>query len=804
MNKKALLIILLLISALCGLTQTYNINSNWSFIKDESNTLSPDKLNGLDMQTINIPHTWNTEDVYDDEPGYYRGVGWYKRNFYVADNQKDKVCYVYFEAANQEAEVYINGKLLGKHKGGYTAFCFDISSLIHYGKENTIVVKVDNKHNLMIPPLSADYTFFGGIYRDVYLVYKTPVHFDMTNLGCQGNYISTEKSGNDKFLVKIKSLIRNSSKTSQEVNLNYTINKKGIEVAGLEESVLLNPGEIKIVENNLQLVNPLLWSPDSPELYELEAVILQKGQQLDAEYNNIGIRDYKFTGDKGLVLNGQALKMHGVNRHQEFGTQGWAISNEIHESDAQTIKEMGFNYLRLAHYPQDKSMLNSCDKLGLIVWEEIPVVNEITMDEAFYSTCDTMLREMILQHYNHPSIFLWGYMNEIFIKEGEDKKGVAQDIRFEETVKLAKRLNGLAKELDPNRPTTMACEYKDYYNSTGLADIPDVIGWNLYFGWYYEQFSDLTRFLNEEHDKYPQRPLIISEYGAGADPRISSNHMEAFDFSLEFQNAMITSYLDQYKALDYLSGSSIWVFNDFNSENRGDAVPHINSKGLVGMHREKKEIYYTLVNEPTKYFVIPISRHQLLNNNDSDEELTDSLTLPQSIGNSIMYNMESHGDLNYALNFGANKSIYHPQSHTLFIASDKFSSIIDMIGGQNYKKKTWSGYITGTNENVLNTDFDPMYQTYLTNIEILKFEAPKGLFQIDFFYITSPEKSDEMQISINDDLIFEKIVMTVPDKVCIAQKEVVLYNNLKDSILINFDVLKGETRLSGLKIKKID
>lgn len=800
-----LLTFALLFSAYISFGQTYIINNNWSFIKDETDSLLPKELDGIPMQSINLPHTWNTVDAHDDEPGYYRGTGWYKHNFYVSPINKGNICYLYFEAVNQVAEIYVNNQLAGKHKGGYTAFVVDITTYLEHGKQNTLVVKANNKHNPMIPPLSADYTFFGGIYRDVYLVVKEPIHFDINNLGCQGTYINPVKRGKRDYNVQLKSKIKNGTPIKQKINLSYRITKNNNEIARLEKEVTLKPGSVSTIENSLLISNPELWSPDNPELYMVESAIFHDGDQVDVEFNNIGFRNFEFNTHDGVLLNGQSFKLHGVNRHQDYGDEGWAVSNKIHEADMELIKNMGFNFLRTAHYPQDNSLLNACDKLGLIVWEEIPVVNEITMDQEFYSICDTMLREMILQHYNHPSIFLWGYMNEIFINEGDDKNGKAQDKRFAETVKLAQHLNTVAKKLDETRATSMACEYKSYYNSTGLANIPDVVGWNLYFGWYYEQLSDLTRFLNAEHDKYPHRPIIVSEYGAGADPRICSDNPEAFDFSLEYQNIFISSYVDQFKRLGYLSGASIWVFNDFSSESRGDAVPHVNSKGLVGRYRDKKEIYYSLTDEIEEKAVIPINKPQLLNFSDaSDTDTLGLLELPRPIGLSIKNNQKTHGELSYAINLGADKSVYNTQDHTIFIAAKYFGDLLNINDGNKYMKKTWTGYITGSNQNILKTDFDPMYQTYLTNIKTIKIEASEGRYQFEFYYIKCQEKWAETKIAINGDVVLNILAHDETGAGCVAQKDVVFYNNLDKNLVISFGSESDETRLSGLKIVKIE
>ncbi|TGV02171.1 glycoside hydrolase family 2 TIM barrel-domain containing protein [Flavivirga rizhaonensis] len=569
--------------------QTITINSGWQFILGERTSNN--------LETINIPHTWNKEDAFDEVKGYYRGVGWYKKQLYFSKSKENLIHYLYFKGVNQEADVYVNGNHVGNHKGGYTAFNVNISKWIHYDAYNLIEVKVDNSHNPNIPPLDADFTFYGGIYRDVQLISKPKQHISLSDFASDGYYIDYYTISEEKVGIEVKVLIDNFENKLSNNHLKVAIldaENKAVFNKSLKFKSSANASEAINIKFS-ELYHPKLWSPNSPYLYKLQLQLLDEEQHvLDEKRQHIGFRWAHVDADKGFFLNGKPIKLIGVNRHQDYKGYGNAVPMELQKKDIQLIKEMGANVLRNAHYPQSRELYDMCDKLGILVWSEIPVVNKITDTKAFFDVSLNMQKEHVKQYYNHTSVVMFGYMNEIFLRLAFDNKSteVEKENQKKAAVDLAKQLEGLTRKLAPNHITVMAGHLNELYNETGIADLPMLFGWNLYFGWYDKDIPDLGVFLDDQHKRYPNRSLLLSEYGPGADVRIFTNTPKKFDFSTEYQAKLHQSYYQQIMERPYMTGMTAWNFADFGSEFRGDAIPHVNQKGLIQFNREPKDIYY--------------------------------------------------------------------------------------------------------------------------------------------------------------------------------------------------------------------
>ncbi|HEY9298816.1 MAG TPA: glycoside hydrolase family 2 TIM barrel-domain containing protein, partial [Phormidium sp.] len=465
---------------------------------------------------------------------------------------------LYFEAVNQVADVFVNGKLACHHEGGYSAFACEVTNLVNFGADaggNTIAIKADNSFNENIAPLSADFTFYGGIYRDVWLIATEPLHINVLDFASPGIYIDTPTVSEERATVRIRGTVVNSTAENKQVRVKNTItDARGKTVASLESSVNVPAnGKTTFEQLSESINNPQLWSTDNPYLYTVATNIYDGDSVVDIVENPLGFRWFSFDAEKGFFLNGKPLKLQGTNRHQDYKGMGNAVSNEIHRSDLQMIKDMGANFLRLAHYPQDPVVLQTADQLGLIIWEEIPLVNYITPSQAFTETSKVMLTEMIRQHYNHPSVLMWGYMNEIFLK-GPEKTPEYQ----QKTLKLAQILEKLLRQEDPTRTSVMAMHRIPLYNEAGIADVPQVVGWNIYAGWYSGVFTDFGKFLDDQHEKFPNRPIIVSEYGADSDSRLHSLNPQRRDFTAEYQRRLHESYLQQIEARAFVAGSSLW------------------------------------------------------------------------------------------------------------------------------------------------------------------------------------------------------------------------------------------------------
>jgi beta-galactosidase len=574
----------------------YSLNSSWKFHKGD---LDQNQLQATtDWQTINLPHTWNATDPFDDTPGYYRGIGWYTKNMIMPKEWEGKKVYLYFKGVNQEAEVIINDHPVGTHQGGYTAFCFDITPYIKYGVQNAIAVKVDNSFNKDIPPLNADFNFYGGIYRGVEIIVKNPVHFDMNNHASSGVFIETPVVSEKQSDVLVRGKLTNETNQDQKVEVRSVIYDKNHVKVGEDVAVLKIPSKanLEFEKKNITIHNPILWSPQVPYLYSVYTTIKdpKTHKTLDEVVNPLGCRWFSIHPGDGFYLNGRKLPLLGASRHQDFMGMGNALTPEMHRHDFEMIKAMGANFVRLAHYPQDPEVYKACDELGLLVWSEIPVVNAITASDDFFNTCKNMQTEQIRQTYNHPSVVIYGFMNEIFIKMVTNNKlsKADRDKNIETTLKLAHELNTLTKSEAPGRLTAMAMHYDPIYDETGISSIPDIAGWNLYFGWYYDKLADFGKFLDTQHAKYPNRAMIISEYGADTDERNFTFTPKRWDFSADFQYVLHTSYLNQFRTRPFMVGMAAWNFADFGAEGRQDAIPFINKKGLVNYDRRPKDSYY--------------------------------------------------------------------------------------------------------------------------------------------------------------------------------------------------------------------
>lgn len=760
------------------------INSHWVFSKDRLYDAGSDE--DLQGTIVSLPHTWNDKDVLSDgKRGYYRGIGWYEKTMNV-NIQPEKNYYLHFEGANQYTEVYVNHKKAGTHSGGYTAFTFDITPFLMDG-QNKISVKVDNSHHPDIPPLSADFTFFGGIYRDVHLIETSKISFDLLDYGASGLFITTDIVQKESAHLTVKGNILNQLSQSDEVKIIISMMDHDQQIILKELKKIHLQKERTDFEWKLTVPQPKLWSPDAPNRYQIVFQIQKEEQILDEERINYGIRDFYFDADKGFFLNGKHLKLIGANRHQDYPGQGNALSDAQHREDLKLLKEMGANFVRLAHYPQAKVVLEEADRLGLLVWEEIPLVNEISLSEDHHRNAEQMLREMIRQHYNHPSVIMWGYMNEIFwmhryLPEND------YNIHKKETIALAKRLEALARAEDQKRYTAMAMHYYELYDATEIGDITQIASWNLYQGWYYDEFEDFGRFLDEQKRKYPHRIHFVSEFGAGGDPRLHSLEPEKYDFTISYQKQMMESYLRQIMDRDYLSGAAVWSFIDFSSEGRRESQPHFNNKGLLTSEREKKDAYYwfqaNLSEEPMVKIAetnwkqrIGVQKYQeeeiyypiIIYTNEEEAELflnDKSLGKQSAIDKRIVWKVRFENDLNQlsVLSYPHLKkdeltvtyreipfSLKEEKKVDLQINCGNHSYFYDekekelWIPDQAYQKGSW-GYVggekkyfrekIGSNEDVFTAEsLTPLFQTMHEGASHYQFDVADGYYEIELLFI---------------------------------------------------------------------
>jgi hypothetical protein len=546
-----------------------------------------------------LPHTWNATDAQDGGNNYLRTVGWYRKILPWNDNLRGKKVFLEFLGANLQAECFVNGTSVGIHQGGYTAFRFNITSLLVEG-DNVIAVKVDNRASEEIAPLSGDFSFFGGIYRKVFLIVTDAVHIDLMDCGSSGLYLTTTNVSAAHADLGIRSKIVNESDAPKEVTLKSVIRNPndfaaieeipspafnsedmhpgGADISAITETVIIPAHGSYEFNRQTGVDNPRLWNGKAdPYRYVVDFSVSENGQIIDQLSQYVGFRYFSATKN-GFFLNGVFYPLRGVNRHQDRKDMGNAITEREHDEDFGLIYEVGANAIRLAHYPQDPYFYDLCDRYGLVVWAEIPFVNEIGGAAAFAGVTANQLKELIRQQYNRPSICFWGLQNEVRATYDSDMRVLMND------------LNNLAHAEDPSRYTVQATD-SDIANNWAS----DLIAWNFYPGWY--NGSTMKSIL----DDFPAaaRPSGISEYGAGGSinqHKINpARPVPGGDWHPEeYQSKVHENAFMDIAACDFVWGTFLWNMFDFASDYRAEGGQYgINDKGLVTYDRKvKKDSYY--------------------------------------------------------------------------------------------------------------------------------------------------------------------------------------------------------------------
>jgi len=560
-----------------------NINDSWKFIKEDKVNAMDEVYNDENWEDINLPHTWN---AFDGANGFdfFKGSCWYRKEFTIDRYAEDKKVFIEFEAANSVTDVYVNGKHLGQHKGGYSTFRFDITEVIKFGTKNTLAVNVNNTVVDDVYPQMADFTFYGGIYRDVNIVIAGNIHFDLMDYGSKGIYVIQEEAREEKALLTIKSKLVNDTEQEKKVRLWADIfDIEGTNVTYASKEVILAKGETKIVLMPVVIENPTLWNGrKNAYMYEAQLSIVSFNDTVDQMSIPFGVRYFEVDADKGFFLNGVHLALNGVSRHQDRKDMGWAITPEEQVEDMELIKEIGATSIRLAHYQHNQCFYDLCDKEGMVVWAEIPFISVMSKTELEGINAKQQMIELIRQNYNHPSIMFWGIQNEIQI--GGERA---------EARKLVKELNELTKKEDPTRLTTMAnvmfVSEEDEYNH-----ITDVLGYNKYYGWYQGKTEDFEGWLDEYHRINPNVKLGISEYGAEGILQYHNNNPKIKDYSEEYHALFHETVWKIFKKRPFLWSTYVWNMFDFGANIRDEGgVKGRNNKGLITYDRKiKKDAFY--------------------------------------------------------------------------------------------------------------------------------------------------------------------------------------------------------------------
>ncbi len=531
-----------------------NLNPGWKFTG-----------RGGVAKDVNVPHTWNNIDGQDGGNDYYRGVCNYTRSFEApAFDAGKELVYLQFQGVNSSCKVNLNGVEVCSHDGGYSTFRVDVTKLIQKG--NTISLDVDNRANDTVYPQKADFTFYGGIYRDVDLLIVSKSHFDLDHFGGPGLKVTPTVEGkNGKVQVETWPV----GECDQVKVTIYDADGK---------AVLQDTGK----DVTMTIENVHLWDGlEDPYLYSVTAELIQGGVAVDAVSSRFGVRSFTVDSKKGFCLNGRSYPLRGVSRHQDRKAIGNAITKAEHDEDMDLICEMGCNTIRLAHYQHDQYFYDLCDERGLVVWAEIPYISE-HMPNGRANTISQM-KELIVQNYNHPSIVCWGVSNEITIST-KDKADMLDNHKV---------LNDLCHKMDPTRFTTLAC-YAMCGPFNPVAHITDVVSWNLYLGWYVPGLFLNDAWINLFHTVYPNRALGFSEYGAEGMPNLHSSTPKRGDHTEEYPATYHEIMLQCFERHPWMWANHVWNMYDFAADARDQGgEPGMNHKGLVTFDRKtKKDSFY--------------------------------------------------------------------------------------------------------------------------------------------------------------------------------------------------------------------
>ncbi|MCF8381556.1 MAG: glycoside hydrolase family 2 protein [Bacteroidales bacterium] len=600
-----------------GTERSVILNEGWEFVKGDLGgvweALRDEKLSALPAWTeVKVPHSFNALDAVNPDVPYYQGPGWYR--FYIDSEliEEDKRSLLYFEGAGQKTKVWIYDQLVGSHIGGYDEFTIDITDAVQdflSQKELTasfrnmipLVVRVDNSRDLeMIPSDLSDFNLYGGLYRKVSLIRVPGISLERVQIS------SKTDVKNKKAEISIKTELYNPDTIKQVVSLKYTISDPDLKniASGTIEKLVSKAEEIEI---KVDLKKITLWDVKNPALYSLE-LQLTGSEGTDIIKEKFGLRDFEFVPHGPFFLNGERIFLRGTHRHEDHAGYAQAMPEKLVRQEMEMMKEMGVNFIRLGHYQQDKFVLELCDELGIMVWEEIPWCRGGLGNDSYKDQAKRMLTNMIEQHYNHPSVIIWGMGNE------NDWPGDFKSFEKDSIRAFMKELNDLSHLLDPSRKTAIRrCEF--------CADIIDVYSPSIWAGWYsgkYTEYMDVSKMWNEKvdhflhvewgasmhtgrHSEDPYKDLSLIMIGGGTDEKAGDFLLEGGrpraskdgDWSETYGCDLIDWHLKEQEKMDWHTGTAYWPFKDFSTPLRPDnAIPYVNQKGIVQRDLRKKEAFY--------------------------------------------------------------------------------------------------------------------------------------------------------------------------------------------------------------------
>ena len=563
-------------------------NNGWEFKKGPfpTDAMQTAARWNADWEQVNVPHTWNADDMQKKTNSFYAGVAYYRKHYVFPESLEGKRLFLRFEGVGACAEVYVNGYLVGTHKGAYSAFVCEIGSQVRLGEENEIVVKADNAARPDVIPVNhALFGVYGGIYRPVWLIVTEPCNIVVNDCASPGVYITQKNVSKQSADVSVRVKLDNATLAPAALELENAIyTREGKLVKVHRQSFELTPQGVQNYVSDFKISHPHLWQGrEDPYLYKVVSRLKQDGQVIDEVIQPLGLRKYEAVAGKGFFLNSKKYPMYGVTRHQDWWGMGSALTNREHDFDLEQIMEVGATTVRFAHYQQSDYIYSRCDTLGLIIWAEIPFVNRVTGQE--WDNVHQQMRELIRQSFNHPSIYVWGIHNEVYHPHGY-------------TAALTQSVHDLCKLEDPDRYTVAV-------NGYGHAEHPvngntDIQGMNRYFGWYEKKIQDIKPWIEKMEKEYPWQRLMLTEYGADANIEHQTELLgDALNWGSDFYPETFQTKTHEYQwgvisQHPYILASYLWNMFDFAVPQwKRGGVDARNMKGLITFDRKiRKDAFY--------------------------------------------------------------------------------------------------------------------------------------------------------------------------------------------------------------------
>ena len=563
---------------------TQRLDTGWRFAKGGLVGAERSEFDASRWESVTIPHSWNASD-WADPAGYFRGTGWYRRTLDIPAAWKGQRVFLRFGAAGVAADVYVNGKAVGQHVGAFAAFGVELTSALQYGGANVLAVRVNNERRDDMPPLSGDFNVFGGLYRPVTLLVRDQTCVNVLDYGSPGVQVRQMAVSAERADLDVRTSVSNGAAADRDVQVVVRVlDAGGNELVTTEKRVTVPAGQALTVAQDLTVAAPHLWDGiRDPYLHTVVFELRAEGRTVDKVKQPVGLRSMWIDPEKGFFLNGRPYPLHGVDRHQDYEGAAWAVTETQQDEDMALLREIGANAVRLAHYQHGDYFYSLCDRMGLVVWAELPLVNAVNTWDEFAGNARQQLVELIRQNINHSSIAMWSVYNEVGLRTKVDP------------APLVGLLHAVARAEDPTRPTVGAM-HGAFGRFRETAAATSLLAVNFYPGWYSGTLADMGPWIDRWNRDYGNRGLAVSEYGAGASPNQHEQGMTKGPVTTgkwHPEEWQATYHEETYAAITarpFVWGSFVWAMFDFSSAGRTEGERNaVNDKGLVTYDRKTRK-----------------------------------------------------------------------------------------------------------------------------------------------------------------------------------------------------------------------